>query len=95
MVQWRLGVSERTLGHQRRHGTGPPFVKVGRRVFYTLPDPAEEAMNKARVALRRTQDALDAAKAELREVQRRVNTLQGERDFARRVLAKLERARPQ
>ena len=91
----RLGVSVRTLGYQRQRGTGTPFVKVGRRVFYTLPDPAEEAINKARVALHRTRDALDAVRAELREVQRRVDTLRGERDFARRVLAKLEDARPQ
>ena len=33
-----LGLSERTLEAWRYRGGGPPFVKIGRRVFYRRED---------------------------------------------------------
>lgn len=34
----RLRLSKRTLDNMRGHGTGPPFRKIGGRVFYHLDD---------------------------------------------------------
>lgn len=30
--------SERTLERERRYGTGPPFIRAGRRILYPLED---------------------------------------------------------
>ena len=37
-VATRLNLTERTLERWRFHGFGPPFVKVGRQVFYVRKD---------------------------------------------------------
>lgn len=37
-VAKRLRLSERTLERHRLHGTGPSFIKMGRRVVYRLRD---------------------------------------------------------
>lgn len=34
----RWGISRRTLQRWRRDGEGPPFLRLGRRVFYRLTD---------------------------------------------------------
>ncbi len=42
-----VGVSRRTLEKWRYEGSGPPYLKLGRRVLYCLPD-LEEWINRRR-----------------------------------------------
>ena len=37
-VATRLNLTERTLERWRFHGFGPPFLKIGRQVFYVRKD---------------------------------------------------------
>lgn len=44
----RYGLSPRTLRNWRAAGTGPRFIKVGRRVLYPEPEVARWEANRPR-----------------------------------------------
>lgn len=56
----RLGLSPRTLANLRSRRTGPPYLKVGGRIRYRLPEIAEYLDNLVQVPGAVTQPAADA-----------------------------------
>ncbi len=43
-----IGMSKRTLEKWRGEGTGPPFLKLGRRVLYSVADLEEWILSRRR-----------------------------------------------